>query len=221
MKTLSATLTLLLALCFVVHAATLDAHAAATVNEKATGVAFPIVREQAGAAHPLDLTGTGVRTKLVFKVYAFALYVDGTAAKTELSRFAGRTADALRADPAFYAAVAGGTFDRLAVLHFVRTVDGKKMQEAMTEAMDRGLPAADPARAAFLALWNDEIKDGEEVLLHFSPSGTVTLLRGGKSVGAVASPLLARCLLQSWLGPDPVSTDIQAGVVARFPEVLK
>lgn len=220
MKTQSGTLALLLVLCLAASA-TVQPAAAATVKDKATGVEFSIVRELAGAAHPLDLTGTGVRTKLVFKVYAFGLYVDGAAAKSELARFTGRTADALRGDPAFYAAVAGGTFDRLAVLHFVRTVDAKKMQEAMTEAMDRGLPAADPARAAFLALWNDEIKDGEEVLLHFSPSGTVTLIRGGKSVGAVASPLLARCLLQSWLGPDPVSTDIQAGVVARFPEILK
>jgi hypothetical protein len=147
--------------------------------------------------------------------------VDKEAARTELARWKGKDAAALRADTAFFQGLADGRFDRVAVLHFVRTVAAAKMQEAMTEAMDRGVPAGDPARAAFLALWSEELREGEEVALHFSPAGKVSLIRGGRTVGAVESIALARSLMQSWVGPDPVSTDIQAGIVGRFPDLLR
>lgn len=214
-------LSVLLALAALAAAPPLSSAAAAEVSvEPATGVAFAQTRSAPGAAAPLELTGVGVRTKLFFKVYAFGLYVDPEAARAALQRWTGHPAGSLAADAGLRQALVELPGDRVALLHFVMSVSDRKMREAMTEAMDRGLPADDPARAAFLALWNAPIEKHEEVLLHFSGDGTVVLIRRGVSLGAVKSPLLARCLLQSWLGPDPVSEDIRRGVVSRIPLIL-
>lgn len=191
------------------------------VIEKATGTAFSVTRTAPGAAAELELTGTGVRTKLIFKVYALGFYVDPAVARQALSRWAGKPAADLRNDAAFYAALGDLAGDRLVIMHFVRDVDSSKMKEAMDEAMDRGTPKTDPARAQFLALWTGEIKDGEDVGLLFGGDGKVTLIRGGKAVGAATSPAMARSILQSWLGPKPVSDDIRNGIAERFPEILK
>lgn len=192
------------------------------VKERSTGVGFDALRSFPGAGGPLALTGTGVRKKFgIAKVYAFAFYVDPGVAKSGLAAWSGKPAEDLAKDAALYRALNGLKGDRAGVLHFVRDVDASAMRDAMSEAMDRGMPTDDPARKAFLALWTDAIKTGEEVVLTFSPAGAVSLVRGDKTIGTVASPALASSLLQSWLGPDPVSDDIQRGVVARLPELLE
>lgn len=201
-------------------APTLHAADTAKVTEPSTGVAFDGTRSFPGVTEPLALTGTGVRKKMVFKVYAFALYVDPAATRAGLAACKGKDAGALANDGAVYAALAGLQGDRAAVLHFVRDVEVEKMREAMTEAMDRGVPKGDPAREAFLKLWTASPKSGEEVVLVFGAKGAVSLVRDAKIVGTVESAALARSLLQSWLGPEPVSEDIQKGVVARLPALL-
>jgi len=190
------------------------------LTEPSTGASFPLLRAAPGTDAPLDLTGVGVRKRLVFKVYAFGLYVDGAAARRELARWAGHTAEALAGDEEFYRALTTLNGDRLAVLHFVRSVSADQMRTAMTEALDRGVAQNDPARTAFLNLWTSAIADGEDVLLHFSADGAVTLLRGGAAVGTVRSAEVSRSLLESWLGPRPVSENIQRGVAARVPAIL-
>lgn len=192
------------------------------IKEKSTGVGFDATRSVPGLGGPLALTGTGVRKKFgIAKVYAFALYVDAAAAKSGLSIWSGKPAEALAGDAAVYRALTDLKGDRAGVLHFVRDVDAGAMRDAMSEAMDRGMKPDDPARKAFLALWTDPIKEDEEVVLAFSAAGTVSLVRGEKVVGTVDSQALASSLLQSWLGPEPVSEDIQRGVVARLPGLLR
>ncbi len=185
-----------------------------------TGVAFSVTRSAPGGAAPLALTGVGVRTLVVFKVYAFGLYVDPEAARRALGQWKGRPAQSLEQDAELRRALVEMAGERLAVMHFVRSVSDKKMRDAMTEAMDRGVPADDPARAAFLSLWRQPIDKDEEVEIAFPADGSVTVIRRGAPVGTVKSVVLARCLLQSWLGPDPVSEDIRRGVTSRIPALL-
>jgi hypothetical protein len=194
--------------------------AGGALTEPSTKVEFAFQRNAPGAAGPLELTGVGVRKKVIFKVYGFALYVDPKAAREALARWAGKTPDVLRADPEFYRALTDLAGERLAVLHFVMSVDAGRMREAMADAMDRGVPKDDPARAAFLALWKQPMQSAEEVLIFFGADGAVTLSRHGEAVGSVKSAALARSLLQAWLGPDPISEDIRRGVVARIPDIL-
>ncbi|MBP7146092.1 MAG: chalcone isomerase family protein [Acidobacteria bacterium] len=198
--------------------ATVAGAAATEWTEPSTGERFPLVR--AGSQGALELTGGGVRKKLVFKVYAFALYADPAALRDGLAAWRGRPAKALRADPAVYDALAGLPAERLAVLAFVREVDSRSMREALDEAIARAVPAGDAARERFLGFWTGTIAAGEKIELSFSRSGEVTLARGGREVGRVASPALARALLACWLGQQTVSQDIRDGVVERLPAIL-
>ena len=192
----------------------------AGVVEPATKMVFAASATFPGASRALQLAGTGVRSKLLFKVYAFGFYVDAEAARASLSRWVGKTAEELRRDPSFYEAVVSLPGERAAVLRFVRKVDADKMREAMDDAMERGVPPGDPARQAFLALWNEPLRKGDEVALVFGPGGRVALARDGRLRGAVTSPPLAKALLESWLGPRPVSEEIRAGAVKRIPALI-
>ncbi len=196
--------------------------AAEGLVEEATGVSFALERPAPGdGSRTLALTGVGLRKKaLFFKVYAFGLYVDPQAMREHLTRFAGRTADALRSDPSFYDALASLPGERLCVMHFVRKVGADAMREALDASLDATVARDDPARAAFGALWTEEIAKGEEVAIDIGVDGVVTVYRDGRKVGAVESADIGRALMLSWVGPEAVSTDIKQGVAERIPAIL-
>lgn len=193
---------------------------AGPVTEPSSGLEFALERSVPGETGSLELTGVGIRKKLFFKVYAFGLYVDGAAAREHLASFKGKSPDQLRGDDAVYQALMDLAGERLVVMKFTRSVGAAKMRGALADVLERGVPADDPAGKAFLALWDEEIKSGEEVLISFSREGEVRVFRHGKERGRIQSPKVARALLESWLGKDPVSSSIKAGAVERLPEIL-
>ena len=193
--------------------------AADSLKEPSTGVEFSLIRRLPGQQTDLTLTGVGVRKKLIFKVYGFGFYVDAAAASSHLAAFRGQSADRLAQNKAIYESLMTLPGTRLAVMKFVRSVSGAKMKGALGEALE-GVAASDPARNAFLRLWDEEIESGEEVAIAFFADGRVVVYRRGREKGSVTSPDVARGLLESWLGASPVSASIKTGVVARIPEIL-
>jgi len=191
-----------------------------TWKEPATGEAFPLTVTPPGGTTPLALTGGGVRTKVVFKVYAFGLYVDPAAAAKGLAAWAGKPADALRRDKGFYTALVDFPGDKLAAMKFVRDLEGAQIGDALDAAVARTLPTTDPARTQFRALWKDPIKKGDESWIVIRSGGEVSVVRGGTVVGTVDSKPLGRALLLAWFGPEPVSESIREGAVERIPELL-
>ena len=191
-----------------------------TWKEPATGEAFPLTVTPPGGTTPLALTGGGVRTKVVFKVYAFGLYVDPAAAAKGLNAWAGKPADALRQDKEFYTALIDFPGDKLAAMKFVRDLEGAQIGDALDAAVARTLPTTDPARTQFRALWKDPIKKGHESWIVIRSGGEVSVVRGGTVVGTVDSKPLGRALLLAWFGPEPVSESIREGAVERIPELL-
>jgi hypothetical protein len=191
-----------------------------TWKEPATGEVFPVTVTAPGGTAPLALTGGGVRTKMVFKVYAFGFYVDPAAAATGLAAWAGKPADALRQDKGFYAALVEFPGDKLAAMKFVRNLEGAQIGDALDAAVARTLPSTDPARAQFRALWKDPIKKGDESWIVIRSGGEVAVVRGGKVVGTVDSKPLGKALLLAWFGPEPVSESIREGAVERIPHLL-
>jgi hypothetical protein len=191
-----------------------------TWKEPATGEVFPLTVTPPGGATPLALTGGGVRTKMVFKVYAFGLYVDPAEAAKSLAAWAGKPADTLRQDKAFYTALIEVPGDKLAAMKFVRDLEGAQIGDALDSAVGRALPSSDPARTAFRALWKDPIKKGDESWIVIRAGGEVAVVRGGKVIGAVDSKPLGKALLLAWFGPEPVSESIRAGAVERIPQLL-
>src|SRR5262245_4244873 len=91
------------------------------VKEPKTGVSFPETINQDGTQ--LSLAGTGVRSKMMVKVYAGGLYL-GDEAKTALAGFKG---EAAKPTQAVFDAISDANFPRMFVLHFVRDVDSGKI----------------------------------------------------------------------------------------------
>ncbi|MDQ7007699.1 MAG: chalcone isomerase family protein [Acidobacteriota bacterium] len=193
--------------------------AAEGMRESSTGLEFSLTRRLPGQDTDLLLTGVGVRKKLIFKVYGFGFYVDAAVAPGHLAAFRGQSAARLAGNEDVYEALMTLPGTRLAVMKFVRAVSGSKMKGALGDALQE-VSASDPARNAFLRLWDEEIENGEEVLIAFFPGGRVVVYRHGQEKGSVTSPAIARGLLESWLGVSPVSSSIKTGVVARLPEIL-
>lgn len=188
-----------------------------TWTEPSSGQVFPLTVSPPGAAGPLSLTGGGLRTKMVFKVYGFGFYIDAASARERLARWGGKPASALSQDPSLYDALIEMPVEKLAVMRYLRDLDGAQIGDALDDAVSKTLKEGDPARTAFRALWKDPIAKGDEASILFAPGGVVTVLRGSKTVGSVTSEPLARALLSAWLGPDPVSDSIRKGAVERVP----
>jgi hypothetical protein len=180
---------------------------AGLLTEPSTGQVFQFVTGHPDGDGELVLTGVGVRKKLWFKVYALGFYVAPSAGPV------------LREASDVYETLLDLPADRLVVMRFVRNVDGGSMHDALAEAMDRGVPKDDPARQAFLDFWQDEIGDGEEVSLLFGDGGRLAVYRDSTLRGEVRSVPVARAVLASWLGDDPVSDAIKDGVIQRIPKL--
>ena len=192
-----------------------------TVKEDSTGVEFEVMTGSPGGGSELVLTGTGVRKKFgLAKVYGFGFYVEPGAAREALADWKDKSAGALEDDTKLREAMVDLKADRMAVMAFVRKVGAEKMQDALDDAMDLGVEAGDPARKAFIDLWDETIAKGEKVQILVSADGVVSVYRKGNKVGSVESAAVGRALLLSWLGPDTVSEDIRKGSVRRLPEIL-
>lgn len=189
----------------------------AEVKEPKTGVGFSETINQAGTE--LILAGVGVRTKMIVKVYAGALYVD-TAAKSALAQFKSKAA---KPDQSVYDAIADGNFAKMFLLHFARDVDSGKITEAFREGLAKNvdLKAADIQKdaEAFLSASKVDMKEGQEMkvfikadeIIVITPTGASQPIKNSKLAGAVA---------RIWLGKDPISEDLKKGMVGRLPQIL-
>ena len=113
------------------------------------------------------LTGTGVRTRTVFKVkvYTFGLYVDADGARNALAQWRGKSAAELSADPSVYDELLKGAFPMTVRLVMSRDVSAAQMAEAFDDALgprvkqaaQRDLPGGAEALAQFRALFATEL----------------------------------------------------------------
>jgi hypothetical protein len=175
---------------------------AQNVKESSTGVEFPAQTNAAGK--PVAITGTGVRKKFGFKVYAIASYLE--AGKLDKSR-----------DPYSQLLTDGPT--KLIVMHFVRSVDAGKIRETFLEGLEKNIPnyKGSPARKdaeAFLNAMTD-VGEGDKIELTWSQGGKLNVKIKGQSRGDFQNPLLAQAVWGIWLGGSPISSDIKNGLVAN------
>ena len=163
----------------------------------------------------LTLLGTGLRIKkiafLKFKAYAFGFYVDKAAA--DLAPFKGKPAsDDLRK------ALQTGDFKKELVLHFMRDLDAKKIQDAMREALEKG---TDPKVLDQFIAYFPEIKVGERCTLRWVPGGTIETVMMGQEKPPITDRVFAEKLYGLYVGPKPLQKDFKDATVARAGEVLK
>jgi len=198
------------------------------VAEPSTGVQFDAKKSVDGRSY--TLVGAGVRKKFVVKVYAMGLYVEdveGKRAFPSLATKAGGTDKAkLTEGDRAQSFLMWGSFNKIAILHFVRDVGAEKIRGAFEDGLGDELSDKAPADVreaaqAFLKLVDKDVKNGEEVILHTSPDGKVELSIAGAGRGAVQNAKLARAIWSVWLGSKPISKDLRGDLVNRIDELGK
>lgn len=188
----------------------------ADIQETKTGINFPetVPVDQ----RVLQLAGVGVRTKLIVKVYAAALYLEPSI-REEIPNF---QEAARKRDQAFYDAIIQAHAEKLFMLNFVRDVEGKKIREAFQEGLEKTLKLEDADvnkdADAFLKAASGDVKKGDVLRIYVegtkvkvtSPSGSITDVENSKVAQAVTA---------IWLGRKPVSEDLKQAMVSRISEI--
>jgi hypothetical protein len=165
----------------------------------------------------LTLLGTGLRVKkiafLKFKAYAFGFYIDATAVEGPLAPYKGKpVSDDMRK------VLQTADVEKELVLHFLRDLDAKKIQDAMRDALEKG---TDPKVLDQFISYFPEVKEGERCTLRWVPGGTIETVMVGEEKPPITDMAFARRLYGLYVGPDPLQDDFKDSVVARAGEVLK
>ena len=174
----------------------------AQVKEPSTGISFPSQTSFGG--RNLGITGTGVRKKYGFKVYAIASYYE--AGKLDKSRD-------------LYSQLLSDGPAKLIVMHFVRDVDAGRIRETFGEGLEKNIPnyKSSPARKdadTFLNALTD-VKENQKIELFWTQGGNLEVFVNGQPKAKVQSPIVAQAVWSIWLGNSPISSDIKTGLIAN------
>jgi hypothetical protein len=163
------------------------------------GVKFEPTMQVGGTA--LQLNGTGVRTRAIFKVYAAGLYVP---AKSN--------------SPAALFAQKG---PRRMSMTLLRNVDADSFAGSLNEGLRNNhteaqvaafKPQIDALNAALKAV--DEVKKGDVVNIEFVPDGGTRITVNGQQKGAsIAGEEFFAAMLRIWLGDKPADADLKKGLL--------
>lgn len=175
-------------------AAALSAGALSSVAAEVAGVTL---EEKAKVGDTdLLLNGAGVRTRLFFKVYVGALYLQV------------RTADAK-------AAIADPGPKRV-MMRMLRDLDSESLVSALNEGLENNhtqaeIKALEPGIKELTTLLtaDKKIKTGSVIFLDFLPGQGTRVSAEGKVRGSVSGDDLYRALLRVWLGERPADADLK------------
>ena len=150
------------------------------------------------AGQPLVLNGAGVRTRVMFKVYAASLYLP---AKTN--------------DVA--AVLAKGP--RRIQMNLLRTLAPDQLVDALNDGLkennsDAELAAVKAQTDQLMAIMRSfgEVKEGSVVTLDFVDGSTVVGLNGAAR-GTVPGDAFNKALTKIWLGDKPVQADLKKALL--------
>ncbi len=154
-----------------------------------------------GKAVKMDLTGTGLRKKLVFKVYAIGSYVEAGAGV--------RSAEELIAA------------DCPKQLHLVmeRDVSGKEMAEAVEKAIhkSRGDGAfPDELKSMAETMKAMELKKGDHIRLTNVPKKGIECDVAGKKQILIENGDFSRAVWEIYLGKKCIDDDLRSALVSRL-----
>jgi hypothetical protein len=171
------------------------------------------------------LTGAGFRSYLGFTVYGVGMYVEEEPARRAypklVQKAGGSDLNLLRARDLAQNFVVLGEFDKLGLMYFVRDVGADKIRDAYRGLLQDNLkPSANPQLRQqtedFLAMFNRDMKTGEELVVGTKTDGTIFVAVGSIKKDGPKSPTLAIDLWNLWLGNKPLSKELKQGLVERI-----
>jgi chalcone isomerase-like protein len=168
--------------------------------------AFPVLaKEVAGVSLPetttvdgktLKLNGTGLRTKMVFKVYVAGLYLE-TPSKDAAS------------------VISSDQVKRIQ-LSVLRSLSTAQINEAINEGFEKNSGAQMGALKPRLDRLNamiPNVEKGDQILLTYVPGkGTMVSAKNAEK-GVIEGKDFADALFAVWLGPSPVQADLKAALL--------
>jgi tetratricopeptide (TPR) repeat protein len=168
------------------------------------------------------LLGAGAPTK----AYAVALYVEDEAARAAFPKLVAQAGGAdhaslFRNDQAAQFVVLGD-FSKHAIFYFDKPVAATKLREMYKEALayDLGPNATPELRRdveAFLALFDRDMKAGEELHLHTDPDGDIFVRVGrGFTRTGPHNARVVHDLWDAWLGAKPIAADLKQRLLERI-----
>jgi len=163
------------------------------------GVKIPERLDAGGTA--LVLNGAGLRSRLIFNVYAVGLYLPSR-------------------QTAAQAAIAFEGPKRI-VIHMLRTVGAKEFSEALIAGLEKNHDEAEfRGLALSVAQLNSimtdlkEAREGMAIALDWAPMrGPQVLVNGTPSGAPIRDPVFMRGLLRVWLGDEPVQDGLKAALL--------
>ena len=155
---------------------------------------------QVGSSN-LVLNGAGLRTKMMFKVYAGALYL------------AQKQTDAN--------AVINDHGNKRIAMHFLRDVSSEQLLDGMNEGFadnntQSEMTSIDAQMKLFQKMMTSakEVKEGDVILLDCTSAGTQVSLNG-RLLGKIDGELFNQALLRVWLGSHAVDTNLKKALLGQ------
>jgi hypothetical protein len=181
----------------------LTAPADETVGVPGSEVRYPPAVALAVNGRPVQmtLTGTALRKKLVFSVYAVGSYVQAGAPV--------RTAEEL----------AAADLPKMLYLVLERDVDAGDMAAAFKEAIRKNYPAdAFAAEIQMLEqhLQQNKIRKGDHVQLLHLPGVGLQVTHNGQANPVIKNGAFSKAVWDIYFGPNNIGDDIKRGLVGRL-----
>jgi hypothetical protein len=146
----------------------------------------------------LRLTGAGMRTKLIFNVYAIGSYLQDTST-------ARTPEDVARAETA-----------RALYLVMERTVESADFIDAFKTAVGKTYPVekfAAEFNQLTTAIGSRAAQKGDHVTLFYMPGAGLRIQIVGKVDVTIQNPAFAQALWEVFLGPKPIDEDLKKSLV--------
>ena len=171
------------------------------------------------------LLGVGARSVLGFRVYAMAMYVEDEPARAGFPRLAGKAggadAQTLLKSGLVAPFIVEGDFGKHAVLWFTRAVSARQQRDSYREALgddvsDKASPEVRRDAEAFLALFDRDMKEGDELVIRTTPDGTIGVsIAGAPMKWGPKNLRIAHEVWDIWLGSKPISADLKSSLLQR------
>ncbi|MCZ2341009.1 MAG: chalcone isomerase family protein [Bacteroidales bacterium] len=189
--------------CLLALTVTLPAFAQETVGVEGSAVRFPtrVTLPVAGKPVALNLTGTALRTKLIFKVYAMGSFLQEDIKAT--------TADE----------VAQAKAAKMFYLVMEREVSVRDFTDAIKSAIGGSQDASqfngDFAQIS-TALGNKPLRKGDHIMLLAAPNGELKVSIINRVDLTIKNAAFTQAVWNAYLGTQPVHAGIKAGLVSRL-----
>jgi len=148
----------------------------------------------------LTLNGAGVRTRVFFKVYVGALYLQKKAGSTD--------------------AVLGDSGAKRIAMHMLRDLDAEQLFSALNEGLKKNhapgeLARLEPQVKQLEGIFNavKAANKGDVILLDYLPGAGTRVTVRGDDKGTIAGEDFNRALLRIWLGEQPADSALKKAML--------